>query len=370
MFMTAILDPDVLLSSYDYELPGELVAQRPCVRGASRLLVLDRSGGAPLHVAFRDLPDLLPPRALLVVNNSRVAPVRLSGVRPTGGKTELLLLSPLPLLERELRSGASSVRAEVLLRPGRSARPGSVLLFGEENDRLIAEIEAKGEFGRHTVRLSLESADPAALTAFFERRGSLPLPPYIRRPVGTEDADTYQTLYAAADKAGSAAAPTAGLHFTSEMRARLAEAGFGWTEATLHVGYGTFSPVRCEDVRGHVMHREFVECPPETATAVCRARAEGRPIVAVGTTSCRILEGVAAQCGELQPFSGWTDIFIRPGWRFRVTDGLVTNFHLPKSTLMMLVSALVGRERLLNAYAEAAARRYRFFSYGDAMLIR
>ncbi len=368
--MTEILDPDVLLSSYDYDLPEALIAQRPCERGASRLLVLDRAGGKPVHAAFRDLPDLLPCGALLVVNNSRVAPVRLCGFRPTGGKTELLLLSPLPLLERELCSGASSVRAEVLLRPGRNARPGTVLLFGEENDRLIVEVEAKGEFGRHTVRLSLEGREEAGLTAFFERRGRLPLPPYIRRTVGAEDADTYQTLHAAADKAGSAAAPTAGLHFTPEMRARLAEAGFGWTEATLHVGYGTFSPVRCEDVRGHVMHREFVECPPETATAVCKAKAEGRPIVAVGTTSCRILEGVAAQCGKLRPFSGWTDIFIRPGYRFQVADGLITNFHLPKSTLMMLVSALVGRERLLAAYADAAARRYRFFSYGDAMLIR
>lgn len=368
-------DRDALLSAYDYALPEELIAQQPCVRGASRLLVLEKSGGSPRHALFENLPDLLPQGALLVANNSRVVPVRLVGLRPTGGKTELLLLSPLPLLEKTcVRHGErATVAAEVLLRPGRSARPGTVLFFGEEPDLLQVEVLEKGEFGRHNVKLSWSCGAEASgsLRAFFERYGRLPLPPYIRRPATDEDARNYQTIYAASDKAGSAAAPTAGLHFTPLMRNRLAEAGFEWTEVTLHVGYGTFSPVRCEDVRQHVMHREYIECPSAAAEAVARAKAEGRPVIAVGTTSCRTLEGTAAQCGGVvRPFMGWTDIFIRPGYVFHVVDGLITNFHLPRSTLVMLVSALTGRERLLAAYTEAVARRYRFFSYGDAMLIR
>ena len=362
---------DARLSSYNYSLPEELIAQEPRERGASRLLVLDKAGGSPVHALFGQLPGQLPPGALLVANNSKVVPVRLTGRRPTGGKAELLLLSPLPLLEKErLREKGEdtwSVRAEVLLRPARSAQVGTVFVFGDRDSILAAEVLEKGEFGRHMVRLRWQGT----LTSFFEQHGQLPLPPYIRRPATQEDALRYQTIYADGNKAGSAAAPTAGLHFTSAMRKNLEEQGFEWAEVTLHVGYGTFSPVRCEDVREHHMHRECIECPARTAESVRKAREQGRPVIAVGTTSCRTLEGVAAQCGgELRPFTGWTDIFIRPGYRFRVVDGLITNFHLPESTLVMLVSALTGRERLLAAYAEAVERRYRFFSYGDAMLVR
>lgn len=242
----------------------------------------------------------------------------------------------------------------------------------------------KGDFGRCRARLVWSAGDPEkaagaeeaaeALRRHFETLGHLPLPPYIRRPDTPEDAGRYQTVYARADKAGSVAAPTAGLHFTGDMRQRLRERGFEWAEVTLHVGYGTFSPVRCADVRDHVMHAEYAEVPAETALAVNRARAEGRPVLAVGTTAARTLEGAAAaqnaEDGALAPCSGWVNSFIRPGYAFRVIDGLITNFHLPESTLLMLVSALTGRERMLTLYAEAVERGYRFFSYGDAMLIR
>ena len=229
------------------------------------------------------------------------------------------------------------------------------------------EVLAKGEFGRHRVRLHWIRD----IRALFEARGHLPLPPYIKREDTKEDRGTYQTVYARDDKAGSVAAPTAGLHFTPELRAQMASAGVGWAEVTLHVGYGTFSPVRCEDIRGHVMHEEFVEVPQATVDAIGKAKAEGRPVIAVGTTSARTLEGVAgAHGGELTAHQGWINCFIWPGYRFHVLDGLITNFHLPESTLLMLVSALTGRERMLETYAEAVKMEYRFFSYGDAMLIR
>lgn len=358
---------DYLLKSYDFDLPEEQIAQYPpATRGGSRLLVLPRtnSGGQGLeHHAFADLPDLLPEGALLVANNSRVLQARLLGKRESGGKVEFLLLTPLPLLLQTAQStgGQKYAEADGLLRCGGRLRDGECIDFG--TIRVIL-LEA-GPFGQRRVRLEWEGD----LAAAFAATGHLPLPPYIKRPDTAADAGRYQTVYAREDKNGSVAAPTAGLHFTPEIRQRLNARGFEWAEVTLYVGYGTFSPVRCADIREHHMHREYIEVNEATARAVAKARAEKRPVVAVGTTSARTLEGVAEQCGTVQPFAGWTDIFLYPGRPIRVIDGLLTNFHLPASSLLMLVAAFVGRKRILSAYAEAVARGYRFFSYGDAMLI-
>lgn len=367
--------------SYDYPLPEELIAQYPPLeRGLSRLLVLDRSASTLTDTMFARLPEYLPSGALLVANNSRVSPARLLGVRPTGGKAELLLLTPPPLLERQADStpsallgpGASansvwrSAVAQALLKPGKNIKPGDTLHFGL---CIKAEVLAKYDFGRHEVRLFWQGD----LSSRLDEVGHIPLPPYIKRPQNQEDRTRYQTAYARADKAGSVAAPTAGLHFTRDMRNRLEAAGFGWAEVTLHVGYGTFSPVREPDIRQHAMHGEYVEISAAAVQAVLDARQTGRPVFAVGTTSARTLEGAAQACGNTLPpggWQGWTNIFIYPGFRFQMVDGLLTNFHLPKSSLLMLVSALVGRENVLDAYAFAVRQKYRFFSYGDAMLIR
>ena len=360
------------LAYYRYDLPEELIAQEPLARGESRLLVLNRRTGTREHRFFRDLPDLLPEGALLSANNSRVLPVRIPGTRPTGGKSECLLLSPAPLLEQAAAEseGRFRAKAEVLLKPSRAVHEGDCLFFPDEREgALRVRVLAKGDFGRHDVWLEW-SGGRSGLTSFLQRFGKLPLPPYIHRESRPSDADTYQTVYSRADKAGSAAAPTAGLHFTDAMRSRLRERGFGWAEVTLHVGYGTFSPVRCADIREHVMHSEFIDCPRETAEAIRAAKAEGRPVIAVGTTACRTLEGIAQKCGSVEPFAGWTNIFIRPGYTFRAIDGMITNFHLPESTLLMLVCALAGHDAVLAAYNDAVKERYRFFSYGDAMLIR
>ena len=356
------------LDAYDYPLPEERIAQFPPEqRGASRLLVLDRKTGCLTDSMFTHLPEFLPSGALLVANNSRVVPARLLGTRPSGGKAELLLLTPPPLLERLKQKEGNywSAPAEALLKPGRSMKPGIQLEFGPH---LKAEVSVKGEFGRHEVRLFWDGE----LNERLEEVGRLPLPPYIKRAQEMEDNARYQTLYARADKAGSVAAPTAGLHFTDEVRQKLAERGVLWTEVTLHVGYGTFSPVRETDIRTHAMHREYVEVPVATAQAVRQARREGRPVFAVGTTSARTLEGTVLACGELpeKGWQGWTDIFIYPGFSFQIVDGLLTNFHLPRSSLLMLVSALAGRDTILAVYAHAVREEYRFFSYGDAMLIR
>lgn len=358
-------EADVLLSSYRYDLPPERIAQHPGERGASRLLVVDREADTRTHTFFPHLLDYLPKGTLLVANNSRVVPARMLGQRPTGGKMEFLLLTPMPLLERHSEGdGWRCAEADGLIKPGKHAVIGERLSFGDD---LQVEVLEKGEFGRHHVRLHWLGD----IRQIFESRGHLPLPPYIHREDTREDRGDYQTVYARDDKAGSVAAPTAGLHFTPELRAQMASAGVEWTEVTLHVGYGTFSPVRCEDIRDHVMHAEFVEVPQTTVDAISRAKREGRPVIAVGTTSARTLEGVAgAHDGILEAYQGWINCFIYPGYAFHVIDGLITNFHLPESTLLMLVSALTGREKMLSIYTEAVALGYRFFSYGDAMLIR
>ena len=365
-----VVDDDFLLQNYTFDLPPDRIAQFPPERrGDSRLMVMARQGGAPLeHRMFADLPACLPPGALLVANNSRVLQARLLGTRSTGGKVEFLLLTPLPLVLRQAvpaRGGDGELCAEVegLVRSGGRIRDGETLRFGAGISVTILE---SGPFGRRRARL-FWSGD---LAGAFAATGRIPLPPYIKRACDDGDLGRYQTVYAREEKTGSVAAPTAGLHFTGDVLERLQEAGFGWAEVTLYVGYGTFSPVRSEDIRRHVMHREYVEISEETAAAVACAREEKRPVVAVGTTSARTLEGVARQCGHVRSFAGWTDIFLYPGRPFQVIDGLLTNFHLPESSLLMLVSAFAGRDRVLDAYREAVREGYRFFSYGDAMLIR
>lgn len=361
--MTAI-PPEFNLQSYDFELPQAQIAQDPPVkRGASRLLVLDRAAGALDDKMFDDLPDLLPPGALLVVNNTRVLPARLIGRKESGGRAEFLLLTPLALIEAETGpDGTCRALAEGLLKASKGTRPGESLRF----QNLELTVVERGDFGRCTVRLRW-SGD---LAGHFLDQGHIPLPPYIRREDRQDDRDRYQTVYSRQDKLGSVAAPTAGLHFTPEIMDRLASRGVHTVEVTLYVGYGTFSPVRSEDIRDHVMHAEYAEVPEETATAIARAKAEGRPIIAVGTTTTRTLESMFQRLGEIAPFTGWTDIFIRPGYTFAVVDQLLTNFHLPQSSLVIMVSALAGRRSILDAYRHAVNQGYRFFSYGDAMLIR
>lgn len=360
-------DLDTRLEGYDFALPQEQIAQAPASRRDScRLMYLSvRQGhaGAPAHHVFGELPGLLPSRSLLVANNVRVLPARLCGRRATGGAVEFLLLTPLPLVEaREAGGGWREALVEGLVRPAARMRPGFSHAFAPD---LRLEVREKGAFGQARVLLSWQGE----LEAIFAREGHLPLPPYIRRPADAKDALSYQTVYAAADRVGAAAAPTAGLHFTPRLIEDLKKAGHEWAELTLYVGYGTFSPVREEDVTRHRMHEEYLEIPDKTAERVRQAKAEGRAVIAVGTTSVRALEGAFARLGTIAPYRGSTDIFLYPGKRAAVVDGLVTNFHLPRSTLMMLVSVFTGRRELLAAYRQAVEAGYRFFSYGDAMLI-
>ena len=353
---------DFLLSSYRYELPEAQIAQHPpAQRGGSRLLVLNRSTGHVRHSGFSQLAAHLPPRALLVANSSRVVAARLSGARPTGGKVEFLLLTPLPLVWEAARykDGRFSAEVDCLLRGSKKISAGSSLAFGALR---VTVLEA-GSYGQRRALLEWQGD----VSRHFTREGHIPLPPYIRRRDTPEDAERYQTVYAREE--GSVAAPTAGLHFTRELLHELAERRFDWVELHLHVGYGTFSPVRCTDIRRHRIHQEYLVISPESARAVAQAKADGRPVIAVGTTTARALEGCVAACGKLTAFRGWTDIFLYPGFAFQAADGLITNFHLPQSSLLMLVAAFAGRKRVLDAYAEAVQRQYRFFSYGDAMLI-
>ncbi len=368
---------DCLLSSYHYELPEELVAQYPSPRrGGSRLYVLNsaQEPESDLRCNFGQLPDQLPDGALLVANNSRVIPARLQGRRSGGGKLEFLPLTPLPLLLEQaetLPDGWSAARTQALLRPAKKLKSGQAY---ELTPQLRFRVLAKQEFGQ--CEASLEwSGD---LLQEIGRAGSLPLPPYIRRPAEDLDMERYQTSYSDPGQPGSVAAPTAGLHFTLELRQELLDKGHDWAELTLFVGYGTFSPVRVQDIRQHRLHPEYVEISAACVEKVLRAKREGRPVIAVGTTTTRLLEGLASnlaaagQSNLLEPYRGWLNCFIYPGrpeGPLRVIDGLITNFHLPESTLLMLVSTLCGRERLMQAYQQAVADRFRFFSYGDAMLV-
>ncbi len=336
-------------TDFSFELPEELIAQTPLQRrDGSRLLHLDKRSGAVEHGHFYDLPRYLHPGDCLVLNDSRVLPARLIGVRPSGGGVELVLL-------RDLGEG----KWECLSRPGRKTRPGQDLIF--RDGELTATVLEVSEGGNRIVQFFFEGI----FLEVLERLGKMPLPPYIREEL--LDAERYQTVYSR--ELGSAAAPTAGLHFTKELLAKIEGMGVHIAYVTLHVGLGTFRPVKEEEIEDHPMHAEFCIVPERTAELVTRTKQAGGRIVAVGTTSCRTLESFAREDGTLEPCSGWTDIFIYPGYRFKCVDALVTNFHLPESTLIMLVSALAGREHVLNAYRIAVEERYRFFSFGDAMLI-
>ena len=356
---------DYDLDAYQFELPADQIAQHPHPqRDASRLLILDRSSGQRQHATFRDLVDTLPDGALLVANTSRVLPARLKGQkRATGGKVEFLLLTPLPLVTPQpLADGRKEGFVSGLLRSSKPLAVGQKADFPGGIELTVIERE---EFGRVQVRLCW-SGDMAEV---FQAYGHMPLPPYIQREDDATDHGRYQTVYADSAKTGSVAAPTAGLHFTDDVLHALRDKGIQWAEVTLYVGYGTFSPLRCRDIREHHMHPEYIELDAANAETISRALAEGRPVVAVGTTTVRTLESIAHHCGRIQPFAGWTDIFIYPGFSFRVVDHLLTNFHLPGSSLILMVAAFAGRRLVLEAYEEAVDEGYRFFSYGDAMFI-
>jgi S-adenosylmethionine:tRNA ribosyltransferase-isomerase len=338
----------------DYDLPRSLIAQAPLPeRDAARLLVLSRDSGALAHRSVRDLPALLIP-SLFVVNDTRVLRARLFGRKPTGGRVELLLL------ERRSPPGARE-RWSALARGARALREGMCLAIAPGFE---ARVEGIGEGGA----VELELAASAGVARALEVHGHVPLPPYIRRGDEAADAERYQTVFARNE--GSVAAPTAGLHFSERLVAALEGAGHRIARVTLHIGAGTFAPLRTERLDEHVMHEERWEVPEETARAIAEARREGRPIVAVGTTVCRTLESAAADDGTVRAGAGRTRLFIRPPYAFRAIDALLTNFHLPRSTLLALVMAFAGVEPVRRAYREAVQARYRFYSYGDAMLIR
>lgn len=336
-------------SDFNFELPEELIAQTPLEqRDASRLLTLDKQTGQTGHHRFFDLVDMLQPGDCLVLNNSRVLPARLIGRRETGGACEVLLL-----IDR-----GENVW-ECLVRPGRKLKPGAKVIFGE--GELTGEVLAEVEGGNRLVRFSYEGI----FLEVLERLGRMPLPPYIKAEL--QESERYQTVYSKVT--GSAAAPTAGLHFTPELMSKIEKKGVKICYVTLHVGLGTFRPVKAEEITEHEMHSEYCVIPQETADTINETKKNGGRVICVGTTSCRTIESWAGEDGTMKASAGWTNIFIYPGYRFKLLDALVTNFHLPESTLIMLVSALAGRENVLAAYEEAVRERYRFFSFGDAMFI-
>lgn len=336
-------------SDFDFYLPEELIAQTPLEkRDTSRLLHLDKQTGEIEHKHFYDIKQYLHAGDCLVLNDSRVLPARLIGSRPTGGAVELVLLKDI-----------GDNRWECLSRPGRKTKPGQELIFG--NSELTAVVQEVTLGGNRIVKFSYEGI----FLEILERLGKMPLPPYIKEEL--QDSERYQTVYS--KELGSAAAPTAGLHFTKELLAEIEDMGVKICYVTLHVGLGTFRPVKADKIEDHEMHSEFCIVPEETAETVNAVKRAGGRVIAVGTTSCRTLESFTTQDGTLQATSGWTNIFIYPGYKFKCIDALITNFHLPESTLIMLVSALAGREHILNAYNTAVKERYRFFSFGDAMMI-
>ena len=347
----------MLLSDFDFELPADRIAQTPPPdREAARLLVLDRGSGGVRHRRVADLPELLTPGDLLVVNDTRVFPARLLGHRvPSGGAVECLLLRRL-----------DGEQWDALMHPGQKLRVGATVRFERDGLRLCGEVLARRFHGRRTIRLWV--ADGSPVDAAIDTLGHVPLPPYIKRSDEPTDRDRYQTVYATVR--GSVAAPTAGLHLTDALLTRLRNRGVEVARVTLHVGYGTFEPIRVDRVEEHRVEPEPYDVPATTAATVNRALDEGRRVVAVGTTTTRTLETAArAGAGRLLAGAGVSDLYLYPGVPFRVAGALFTNFHLPRSSLLMLVSAFAGRERLLAAYAEAVRSSYRFYSYGDAMLI-
>ena len=352
--MTAEGGPSLLTADFDYPLPEDLVASQPADRrDDSRLLVLDRQTGSVADRGFPDLLEYLDEGDALVINDTRVFPARLLGRKPTGARAEILLLRPLTE-DDERRTW------QALVRPGGKLKPGRVV---EVADGFEVRVEDSFADGSRRVRLEGEG-DPWDLV---ERHGEVPLPPYIRRPGNAADRERYQTVYAR--ERGSVAAPTAGLHFTTGLIERIEELGVSVVPLTLHVGVGTFRPVDANRVQDHRMHPEWYEIPDTSARLLNRTRDARRRVWAVGTTSARTLETAASAEGSFEATAGWTDLFIHPPYHFRAVDGLLTNFHLPRSSLLMLVAALAGRDRVLEAYRHAVEQRYRFYSYGDAMLV-
>lgn len=332
-----------------YELPEELIAQTPLQkRDSSRLMVMNRESGEVVHKHFYDIIDYLNPGDCLVMNDSRVLPARLLGHRPTGGAVEVLLLRDL-----------GNKCWECLCKPGRKMQAGSQVIFGD--GELTATVREVQDTGNRVIEFHYEGI----FLEILERLGKMPLPPYIKAEL--EDQERYQTVYS--KEVGSAAAPTAGLHFTNDLLEKIRAKGIKTAFVTLHVGLGTFRPVKADEILDHHMHSEFCMISRETANMLNETRKNGGRIICVGTTSCRTLESLVNEDGSFAEKSRWTDIFIYPGYRFKAMDALITNFHLPESTLVMLVSAFAGREHVLNAYAVAVQERYRFFSFGDAMMI-
>jgi S-adenosylmethionine:tRNA ribosyltransferase-isomerase len=352
------------IKDYDFELPPENIAQHPVQRrDESRLLILKGGGGSLEDGKFGRLVELVQPGDLLVINDTRVFPARLIGRKESGGRVELLILDyPRDFAELPGQSDLTGTEVLGLLKCSKRPRPGARLVFAKELAGEILELLEDGK-----VRVALFFRGDFA--EVMEKCGRVPLPPYIRREKedGNRDRERYQTVYAR--EIGAVAAPTAGLHFTEELLSGITARGVGLARVTLHVGYGTFAPVRVEDIRQHRIHREYVSIPAHTANLVNRTRKEGGRIWAVGTTTVRALESGVNVDGCLKAGSGWCDLYIYPGYRFRIVDNLVTNFHLPRSSLLFMVSALAGRERLLAAYAHAVRQGYRFYSYGDAMAI-
>ncbi|MCI9542344.1 MAG: tRNA preQ1(34) S-adenosylmethionine ribosyltransferase-isomerase QueA [Lachnospiraceae bacterium] len=338
------------VKDFYYDLPQELIAQDPLKdRASSRLMVLDKETGEMRHKIFRDIVDYLNPGDCLVLNNTKVIPARLLGNKAeTNAAIEVLLLK-----RREHNIW------ETLVKPGKKARPGTKIIFGD--GLLIGEVLDIVEEGNRLIQFDYTGIFEEVL----DKLGQMPLPPYITHPL--QDKNRYQTVYAKYE--GSAAAPTAGLHFTRELLGQIEQMGVSIASVTLHVGLGTFRPVKVENILEHHMHSEYYQIDKEAADKINRAKKNGGRIICVGTTSCRTLESAADENGIIKECSGWTEIFIYPGYRFKILDGLITNFHLPESTLLMLVSALAGREKILAAYQEAVKEKYRFFSFGDAMYI-
>lgn len=338
------------VEDFNYELPEELIAQDPVEpRDSSRLMVMNREDGQIQHKIFRNIVDELNPGDILVLNDTKVLPARIYAHKESGAVIELLLLKQV---EADLW--------QCLVKPGKKALPGTQLLF--DLPELTAEVEAHSDEGTRLIRFN-------AKKDFFElldRLGTMPLPPYIKKPL--QDQSRYQPVYAR--ERGSAAAPTAGLHFTERLLEEISQKGVSIAKVLLHVGLGTFRPVKAENVEDHVMHSEFYRVTEEAAAAINRAKAAGGRVIAVGTTAIRTLETVSSDNGEIIPGEGWTQKYIYPGYRYKAIDGMITNFHLPKSSLIMLVSAFAGRENVLHAYQVAVEEKYRFFSFGDAMFIR
>ncbi len=344
------------LDAYDYYLPQELIAQRPAPeRDKSRLLLLDRSKDIISHHEFYEFPNFLRPGDCLVLNDSKVFPARLLGKKETGGKVEIFLLHFPTLLEQ------NRGRVKALAKSSKGLRPGQTLYFDNGLHAHVSAVLHKGE-----VEIEL-SSNGIPLVQVLTQCGQVPLPPYIRREPAPEDIKRYQTIYAA--KEGSVAAPTAGLHFSSNVLERLEEKGVKVCRITLHVGYGTFAPIRVNDIRNHEIHSEWLHVSQQAATMINETKASGGRVIAVGTTSVRALEFAAQNGGQVNKIQGECDLYICPGHKFRIVDAMLTNFHLPRSSLLVLVSAFAGRDRILAAYEEAVSKGYRFYSYGDAMFI-